>query len=317
MKVKKIKELDYSYGDEQSLIQVLYKSKEPLLIKIKNFPDRFNLDYFIERFNQKITYSIFENDIYVGNKESDLYTVLLAIKDNNPYRVFGVVLPRKDSALIEYHIPLWQKIPLRPRFFKKDFKVGYYFGGKGAHTEMHYDREHCCNLHVCLSGKKEVLLFTQDQSDNIYKLPFISDSWIDFGYPLDLVSKDFKKLEQAEGYQVLMEKGDMLFLPRNCWHYTTYHEASSAATYVFYPHKFFHFYGYFTGHFFLGYKVNSEISEWPWFKSFNKHYVFASGIKKYYLKAVEKIILAILFFPISIRNIISNKTNPDKSEKTN
>lgn len=99
---------------------------------------------------------------------------------------------------------------------------------------MHYDREHCSNLHVCLSGKKRFLLFTQDQSEALYKLPFVSDTLIDFSSPLEEINKQYPRTKQAEGYKVTLEKGDMLFMPRNCWHYTEYLEPSSSACYIFF-----------------------------------------------------------------------------------
>lgn len=304
MKIKAIKKLTYEYGYEQSILPMLYKSKEPILIKIKNFTDKFNLDYFIERFNQQITYSIFENNIQIDERAGDLTSILNEIKNNKPYRIFGICLPLAESSSIESHIPLWKKIPLRPRFFRKDFKVGYYFGGKGAHTEMHYDRKHSCNLHICLSGKKELLLFTQDQSDAIYKVPFISNSLINFGYPLSQINKEFPRLREAEGYRIILEQGDMLFMPRNCWHYTTYMEPSASATYAFYPKKLLHIVGYFTGHFFLGYKNYIGLAQLPFFQKFSEYYAHASGIKKIGFKCLEKFMLYFLFFPVSIYNII-------------
>lgn len=306
MKLKKIKELDYVYGEEERIKQIIYTSKEPILIKIKNFTDKFSLDYFASRFDGKTTYSIFENDLCVGHQEVDFQTAMMEIKNNMPYRIFGLFIPRKESELIESYIPLWNKIPCRPRFFEQLFKVGYFFGGKGSHTEMHFDREQCCNLHICLSGKKQVLLFTEDQSDNLYKLPFIGDTLIDFGLPFTTISNEFPRINQASGYDVFLEQGDMLFMPRNCWHYTTYIDASSSATYIFYPKKILQICGYFTGHFFLGYKSAEgfRVSEWPIFKKLNRNYAFAVGWKKYGFKIIEKVLLVFMLPIISLMHAI-------------
>ncbi|KTC91975.1 hypothetical protein [Legionella cincinnatiensis] len=154
MQIKHIRVLEYEYGYEELIKNILYNSNEPILIKIKNFTDKFSLDYFIDRFSGETIYSTFENNLFVNHQRSRLKTALCEIKMNKPYRIFSQIFPRNESKKIEEYVPLWQKFPLRPRFFNKDYKVGYYFGGNGAHTEMHYDREHCCNLHLCLSGKK-------------------------------------------------------------------------------------------------------------------------------------------------------------------
>lgn len=59
--------------------------------------------------------------------------------------------------------------------------------------------------------KKRFLLFTEDQSENIYKLPFIGDSLVEFGHPWDSLCQQFPRLNQAEGYNVTLGPGDMLF----------------------------------------------------------------------------------------------------------
>ncbi len=312
MKFKKIQTIDYEYGDEEQIKKILYSSKEPIVFKIKNFTDEFSLDYFEKHIKAMTAYCIFENNHAVAHQEGDFGKVLAAIKDDKPLKIFGQILYRHQSAEIEKHVPLWQKLPFRPRYFNKLIKVAYFFGAKGTNTEIHFDREHCCNLHLCLSGKKEFLLFTEDQSDNLYKLPFISDSLIDFSYPLDSLLKQFPRLNQAEGYRVALEKGDMLFLPKNCWHYTQYLEPSSAASYVFYPQKFFQIYGYFTGNFFLGFREAKGfcIYKWPVFETFSLRYAIASGKLKFLYKLIEKTSFIFLLPVVSILAIISHKLNP-------
>jgi hypothetical protein len=317
MKIKKIKTIEYYYGEEEQIKQCVYQSNEPILIKIKNFTDKFSLDYFAERITGKTTYSIFENNNCVGHQTDDFSTVLSQIKENKPYRIFGQHASEEFSSEIKRHVPLWQAIPFRPRFFKKTTAVIYFFGGKDSNTEMHFDREHCCNFHLCLSGKKEMLLFTKEQNDRIYKLPFIGDSLIDFSQPLSALEQKFPRIKQAEGYKVILERGDMLFMPRNCWHFTKYLDASSAAGYVFYPKKFLQFYGFFTGFFFLGYKDASGfgVSKWPIFDRFSKSYALATGKTKYFLKTIETILFLFMFLPISILRAIVYGIKMHKARK--
>ncbi|KGP62618.1 cupin [Legionella norrlandica] len=312
MKFKKIRTIIYHYGDEELLKRILYQSKEPILIKIPNFTSQFSLNYFEQLTQAKTTYCVFENKQCVGFYAGNFAEVITQIKNNNPIRIFGQIFSRERSKDIEQHIPLWQKIPLRPRYFRETKKVTYFFGGKGAVTEIHFDREQCCNLHLCLSGKKSVLLFTEEQNDKLYKLPFVGDSLIDFTQPMDVLCQQFPKLNHAEGYQVQLEKGDMLFMPRNCWHYTEYLDASAAATYVFYPQKILQFYGYFTGNFFLGYKEESgfKIYKWPFFEKFNQNYAFSSGNKKFVFKLIEAALYLIMLPTVSLLNIISHKIKP-------
>ena len=182
MKIKKIQTLLYRYGDEEKIKQILYKAKKPLLIKIHNFTDQFSISYFEKYINTPTTYSTFENNQCIDHQPGDFATVLSQIKNNQPLRIFAQRLPIQESTHLEKHVPLWQTILFRPRYFNEALKVSYFFGGKGAHTPIHFDREHCHNLHLCLSGKKELLLFTEEQSDHIYKVPFIGDSFINFSF---------------------------------------------------------------------------------------------------------------------------------------
>lgn len=312
MKLKKIKQVHYKYGDEERIKNILNHSKEPILIKIENFTDQFSIDYFKQIYNSttiKAAYDVFENYRFVSHHVDNFSTILSKIEDNKPYRVFGKFLSPHDSAAIERYVPLWQSIPLRPRYFNKSTKVSYYFGGKGGVTDLHFDREHCCNLHLCLSGKKQLLLFTEDQSDNLYKIPYVGDALIDFSQPMEVLKKQYPRIKKVIGYKANLERGDMLFMPRNCWHYTRYLDASVSATYTFYPKKFWQFYGYFTGYFFGGYRAPGGfgISDWPSFKYFSQAYAFATGKKKISYKIIEFISYMVLLPLISISSIISYK----------
>lgn len=310
MHLKKIKTFIYNYGEEKKLQDILFKAKEPFLIHIKEFPPSFTIDYFREKHSGQANYSIFDDYKHVGEGSDDLKEVLNQIKNNKSYRIFGQLFKRKDSAIIEQHVPLWQTIPFRPRYYNPILKVAYFFGGRGSATEIHFDREHCCNLHLCMSGQKQVLLFTEDQSDYLYKLPYIGDSLIDFGESTNLLEKKYPRLKEATGYKVILNPGDMIFMPRNCWHYTQYLEPSTSATYIFYTNKLWQFYGYFTGFFFLGYKwhyASLKISEWSLFKKFSLMYALSKGWRKILLKCIENISFIFLLPLVSLITIVCFK----------
>lgn len=59
----KIEEIEYRYGEEENLKQILYHSKVPLLIKIKSFTEKYNLDYFANLVYGEIIYDTYESDL--------------------------------------------------------------------------------------------------------------------------------------------------------------------------------------------------------------------------------------------------------------
>jgi hypothetical protein len=312
--IKKITELVYEYGQEKKIIKILNKSKEPILIKIKEFTPQFDLDYFASHISGLTTYDTYTNSQKTAHESGEFLQVLSEIKRNMPHRIFGQTVAPEITNAVTYHVPLWRKIPERPRFFNKFINVVYFFGGKGSHTEMHYDREHCCILHLCLCGQKKFLLFTESQNDHIYKTPFVGDTLVDFGLPKEELEKKFPKLKQAEGYEVVLERGDMLFMPRNCWHFTTYLDASAAASYVFYPRKFFQFYGYVTGYFYMALLEKNRggvgLYALPIFNKFRVAYALAEGKRKFLLKIVERTLFCILLPILCIYTKISFKLKP-------
>jgi hypothetical protein len=102
--------------------------------------------------------------------------------------------------------------------FFNDFPY-MFFGGQGASTAMHYDID---LSHVFLNqihGRKRVVLFSPDQSKNIYKLPYSVASYVDVNKP-DYIK--YPALANAQGYEVVLNPGETLFMPSGYWHYIEY-----------------------------------------------------------------------------------------------
>jgi len=96
-----------------------------------------------------------------------------------------------------------------------------FFGGEGSHTFMHYDIDLANIFHFHFHGKKQVILFNQDQSDYLYKIPhsLIVREDIDFTNP------DYEKwpaLKKANGFIGNLEHGNLLYMPEGYWHYMRY-----------------------------------------------------------------------------------------------
>ena len=94
-----------------------------------------------------------------------------------------------------------------------------FFGATGSDVRLHYDID---LSHVFISqfgGTKRIVLFDQDQTKFLYKIPFTTHS------AADLQQLDFEKypaLKLATGYECILEPGETLFMPSGIWHYIQY-----------------------------------------------------------------------------------------------
>lgn len=98
-----------------------------------------------------------------------------------------------------------------------------FFGDAGSDVRLHYDID---LSHVFISqfaGTKRFVLFDQDQTKYLYKLPFATHS------AADLMNPDFDKypaLKLAKGYTCDLKHGETLFMPSGIWHYIQYIDSS-------------------------------------------------------------------------------------------
>lgn len=128
---------------------------------------------------------------------------------------------------IFWHAPELKKDILWPditKGFSKNF-IFMFFGCKGSVTPLHYDPDLPHLLHTVLYGKKRIVLFPNEESENLYKHPFTTRSYIDVDNP-DF--SKFARLKYATGYQAIIHPGETLFMPSGYWHYMVYEEPGYA-----------------------------------------------------------------------------------------
>lgn len=101
-----------------------------------------------------------------------------------------------------------------------------FFGGLGAgFSRLHWDMLHVHVFAAQVFGTKSWLLFSPDDSPNLYPHPKYSN----VSEVSDLFAADVEKfplLRKAQGHRVLLEPGEMLFVPAGWWHTTTLSEPS-------------------------------------------------------------------------------------------
>jgi len=211
---------------KEEFVQEFLKKQKPVVIKqfSKNWPayKKWNLEFIKE---------------IAGDKKVPLYDnrpVDANEKFNHPHAYMQmhayIDLLKKEPT--EYRIFLWNILKEIPQL-QKDFKypdlgVSFlkkmptlFFGGFKSYTFMHYDLDLANIFHFHFEGKKECILFDQEQTKYLYKIPnaLMAHRDIDFSNP-DL--EKWPALKNAKGYIANLEHGDMLYIPEGYWHYMKY-----------------------------------------------------------------------------------------------
>lgn len=136
------------------------------------------------------------------------------------------------SKPTKYRIFLWNVLKEVPQL-QKDFKYPnfgislmkglpmLFFGGSDSHTFMHYDIDLANIFHFHFEGKKQCILFSQDETKNLYKIPhsLITREDINFDNP-DL--NKWPALKNAKGHITELEHGQVLYIPEGYWHHMKY-----------------------------------------------------------------------------------------------
>lgn len=97
-----------------------------------------------------------------------------------------------------------------------------FFGGEGSSVRYHYDIDMSHVFLTQFQGVKKVWLFSNDQADLLYRLPW------NFHGIADLRNPDydtFPALRHLKGWECTIHFGDTLFIPSGYWHYIQYETA--------------------------------------------------------------------------------------------
>ncbi len=211
---------------KQEFIQKYFKPQKPVVIErfIEDWPayTKWNLDYIKE---------------IAGDKEVPLYDDRPVKHDegfNEPHAKMKMAdyVELLKSGPTKYRIFLWnilKEIPeLQKDFTYPDFGLRLmkglpmlFFGGKDSHTFMHYDIDLANIFHFHFEGTKQCILFSQDETKFLYKIPhsLITREDIDFTDP-DL--EKWPALERAKGYITHLDHGNVLYIPEGYWHHMKY-----------------------------------------------------------------------------------------------
>lgn len=211
---------------KQEFLKNYFKPQKPVVIE--NFVDdwpatkNWSLDYMRDIAGDKtvplyddrpVDYKDGFNEPHATMKMSDYVELLKS--EPTKYRIFlwnilkEIPELRDDFSYPDFGLKLMKGLPL------------LFFGGRESYTFMHYDIDLANIFHFHFEGKKQCILFDQDQNSHIYKIPhsLITREDIDFSNP------DFNKwpaLKNAKGWVCELNHGEVLYMPEGYWHYMRY-----------------------------------------------------------------------------------------------
>lgn len=212
-----------------------YDVKKPLIIKglAKKWPayNKWNWDYFIDKVGEK------EVGVY-NNVKSDSYT---PINTADGYMKFGDYLRKVKAGPLDLRIFLFNIFQHAPDIttdftwpdelmngFVKKYPM-LFVGGEGSITHMHFDIDMSHILHTQFAGKKRVLLFPHEEQYKLYRKPWEVLSLANYAhYNEQFDYETYPATRLAQGYEVILEHGDTLFMPAGYWHHMEYLEAGFA-----------------------------------------------------------------------------------------
>ena len=207
-------------------IQNYLKPQIPVVIEnlVDNWPavSKWDFDYIKQKVGDKIVplyddrpvdYKDGFNEPHATMKMNDYIDLLQ--KEPTKYRIFlynvlkEVPELQEDFDFPDVGLRLMKSLPM------------LFFGGEDSHTFMHYDIDLANILHFHFQGKKECILYPNEEKKHLYKVPhsLITHESIDFSNP------DFDRwpaLKNAKGYKTELEHGNVLYMPEGYWHYMRY-----------------------------------------------------------------------------------------------
>ncbi len=176
---------------------------------------------------------------YFKSAAGDLLVNVHGKEENNPD---WVTTPPLDTMNFSRYLDIIEQGPSELRLFlsnillerpalKKDLKVKkiidhllpslpfLFFGGAGSSVRYHYDIDMSHVFLTQFQGEKKVLLFRNDQSPFLYKLPFNFHGIADLRHP---DYERFPALRYLDGWECTLKFGETLYIPSGYWHHIQY-----------------------------------------------------------------------------------------------
>jgi hypothetical protein len=224
--------------DPKTFREEFYIPQKPVVIKnlAKTWPayTKWNWEYFKELVGHK------KVGLY-NNLKSDAHTPVNTADD---YKSFGEYVDMISQGPAGWRIFLFNIFDHAPQLindftypehlftgFAKKYPM-LFVGGAGSITHLHFDIDLSNIIHTQFVGKKRVLLFPYEEQHKLYRRPFEVLSLADFShYYKQNGTPDYEKfpaIRLAKGYDLILDRGDTLFMPGGYWHHMEYIDSGFA-----------------------------------------------------------------------------------------
>jgi ribosomal protein L16 Arg81 hydroxylase len=227
-----VEEISYQEFQEK-----YFKPRKPLIIKglAKKWPayNKWTWDYFKEIVGEK------EVPVY-NNIKSDSYT---PINKADGYMKFGDYLDMVAKGPVELRVFAFNIFSEAKNLvndftypshlvsnFVKRFPL-LFVGGAGSITHMHFDIDYPHIFHTQFVGRKRVLLFPYQEASKLYRKPWEVLCLPDYTHyhkegQLDL--NTYPAIDKAEGFELILEHGDTMYMPTGYFHHMEYIDSGFA-----------------------------------------------------------------------------------------
>jgi len=197
------------------------------------------MENLTQKWGAKEKWSMDYFESLAGDKEVKLYDSKPS-KDKKLQHAAETLMPLKDyftmlkngeKDLRMFFFNMLVEVPvLKDDFSFPDIGLNFFkklpvmfVGGKGAKVQMHFDIDYA-DIFLChFGGKKRVILFDPSQTPLMYHVPYSFSSL----YDVDFLNPDYEKypaLKDLKGQEVVMNHGDILYIPPGWWHYIIYED---------------------------------------------------------------------------------------------
>jgi hypothetical protein len=228
-----------------------YARNEPVLIEgvANDWPalTRWTPAYFKQRLGQRIVevqahrhrdadYEINKDKLRADMRFGDYVDLVEAIGSSNDYYITAKNAGKNADSLRE----LWDDIPPCPEYLRNDAKEHgfFWYGPQGTVTPLHHDLTN--NFMAQIRGRKLVRLIAPYELADVYN-HFHCYAQVD----LDRIDYNrFPRFRNVRILDLVLEPGDLFFLPVGWWHYVRALDVSITMTFTHFAfdNDFYSFY---------------------------------------------------------------------------